>query len=529
MEKKSKGVEVYKVRKEDYSEWYKELTKTLGDENPFAKFSIGSGFYVWSDDRCQWHCMVNASESEKSAINEAFLKLKEKIGKKIAEKTVEVLFTTPDDSYIYYNADGGEIKILITGWGFRKPKRTDGKGDEDDFLKKNPVTISFTYNGEVLTNYEFGLILPKQVKHFKTDHTGIFKKPDSKVGDKFVLTDFKSQKEFSFEVVEGKSSYVFDVTRYARLDVEATCDGTPFASEKVVVEYRGDEHEATTDENGHAEFTFPFYEGESVAATMREIKKTANLEEEGTKVEFSFDVPDIPKVEEPEKESGVVEIPDIPNLSDVRVMVTKDGEPVASQPVTVAYGDKTLNGMTDAEGIFTAQVEVKPDQMCNVSTPGYESQSKQLDPDGTNEFLFEAQSDLPELPNDIKVMLRDFMGKPIVCNNVIFRQQNKPELTVALDENGDTTFPEGRFDIGTPISVQINGWQEQETGKLDPLTFSLEKDEYEYLLQEQKVEKAGWLIILLEILAVILAVVALAAMWPYFVEICGKISNLIYR
>lgn len=515
MEKKASVKDVYRhISHEDYSELYKTLTGKLGDESPFAKFSTGAGFYEWSDSRCQWHCMANASELKQTFINEAFLQLRETIGKKIGEKTAEALFTTPDNSYIYYNDEAGEIKILITGWGFKKPVRTSGKGDIEDLPVKNPVTLSFKCDGEVLTNYKFGLRLANQVKRLTTGPAGAYEIPDIKVGEKFVVTDFNTKKDYPLEIVEGQSLYVLDVTHYATVGVDAKIDGKPLAGENTQLVYHAKFYDAVTDENGQAQFRIPFYEGETATVSMRDKKENVCIESDSEKVEFNFEL-------------NIPEIPVVPKVpTEVKVVVEKNGQPMATQPVTVAYGDNTINGMTDNAGTFTTQVEEIQGEMCSVSTPGYETQSKLLDDGTQNVFLFETEEP-PQLPGEIKFMLRDCSGNPIVCNNITVAQENKPELVARLDENGNTTLPEGRFETGTPVSLKINGWNKQEHS--EPINFTLEKDEYEYLIQEKEPQQNDWQKTALEILAVVAAAVLLLwPTWPLFEKFCAAMFRKIY-
>ena len=71
MERQSSVKEVHKLNKQDYSGLYKTLCAKLGEKNPFAKFSIGPGVYVWSDHRCQWQRIVDASVLKQKANQEA--------------------------------------------------------------------------------------------------------------------------------------------------------------------------------------------------------------------------------------------------------------------------------------------------------------------------------------------------------------------------------------------------------------------------------------------------------------------------
>ena len=115
MERKSSVKEVYKTIKQDLPELYKTLCNKLGEDNPFAKASLGAGYYVWTDNRYQWHPLSEASSLKQEDISSALFELKNNIAKILGEKTTEALFTTPDDSYIYYNDDSGKTRILITG------------------------------------------------------------------------------------------------------------------------------------------------------------------------------------------------------------------------------------------------------------------------------------------------------------------------------------------------------------------------------------------------------------------------------
>ena len=98
MERKSSVKDVHQYIKQDYPELYKALCSKLGESNPFAKFSIGAGNYVWSDNRCKWNRMIDASELKQSIIHESLNQTKADVATIIGSKTAEALFTTPDNS-----------------------------------------------------------------------------------------------------------------------------------------------------------------------------------------------------------------------------------------------------------------------------------------------------------------------------------------------------------------------------------------------------------------------------------------------
>lgn len=600
MERKSSVKDVHQYIKQDYPELYKTLCTELGESNPFAKFSIGAGNYVWTDNRCKWSRMIDASELKQSIIREFKNQAKADVATKIGSKTAEALFTTPDDSYIYYNDDNGEVKILIAGWGFKKPVRIISRPDTTTISQKNPINISFSYDGDRLKNYEFGLRLPKQIKPLSTDDSGLCSFDDLKVGENYVVTDINSGQDFQLNIVEGQSSYDFDVTRYSNLDVSAVSDDQPIIGEKVEILYHGKKYDITTDGNGHATIRLPLYDGEPVTASMRDKNETAQMSETGGKVEFVFKTE---KPVEPDKK-----------FVDIQVSVMKDSEMLPSQPVTISYGGTSFEGITDSNGIFHKQMEEIPNEVCTVNTPGFESQSKLLNCSDLNKFVFEktttktpsndvfnpfilikkengdvvdnypiaveydenitdhvsnaegivALSDfedgksmkiidrnnvdnvavysldkeqkeyvfiIPEKeieePKDIKVMFRDLKGNPVVCSSVIFRQEGKPELRAQLNADGETSFKEGIFDVNSPMSVHIIGWSNSE--QYPPIPFTLEEDEFEYLLQEKEPKtKSTWWKILLEILACLIAVASLWLLWPFFEGFCEGMFESIY-
>jgi hypothetical protein len=69
------------------------------------------------------------------------------------------------------------------------------------------------------------------------------------------------------------------------------------------------------------------------------------------------------------------------------------------------------------------------------------------------------------------------------------------------------------FRIDKPISISIQGGSKS----YEPFTFSLEKNENEYLLQEKNT--TSWLNILLQILLVLASIVVLDLLWPVFASI----------
>ena len=594
MERKSSVKDIHQYIKQSYSELYKTLCTELGESNPFAKFSIGAGNYVWSDNRCRWSRMIDASELKQSIIHDALNQLKADVANKVGSKTAEALFTTPDNSYVYYNDNNGDIKILVAGWGFKKPVRVAIGPETTTVSPKNPISISFSYDGERLKNYEFGLRLAKQIKRLSTESSGLYAFDNLKVGEVYSIIDINSGKDFQLNIIEGQSLYDFDVTKYVSLNISAIIDHQPINRETVEISYHGKKYDTTTDDNGHATIQLPLHHGETVTATLRGKEESTCISENGGEIEFVF------KTEtpvDPEKK-----------LVDVQIIVMKDGEMLPSQPVTISYGEGVIEGITNANGSLQKRLEEIPNEMCTVTVPGFESQSKQLDSNELNKFVFEKTADVfnpyiiverengdvvdnypisveyegnvtdyvsnsegivalsnledgktikvtdginsdnikeyildkeqkeyifiipdktEEESKEIKVMFRDLNGNPIVCSNVVFRQDGKPELAAQLNADGDIFFEEGIFDVNSPMSVLINGWKNSE--QYSPIPFTLDEDEYEYLLQEEEAKtKYTWWKILLEILTCLAVITLLFQLWPFFERICLRMYDIVY-
>ena len=578
MERKSSVNEVHKVVQKDLSELFKTLSKKLGQDNPFAKISIGNGYYLWSDTRCQWYQMVAASDFERSVVQDALIQTKKDIASLIGSNTAEQLFTIPDDSYIYYNDDEGEVKILVTGWGFKKPVRVKGGPDKGDLKRNTPVNISFSYDGEKQPMYEFGVQIPTQVKKFKTDKTGQYHF-NNLTQKELLLKDFVTGKDFRLVVEEGRENYDFDVTIYTTLHVKATVDANPVIGETVSVQYCGKNYEASTDANGSAVIQLPLHDKELVIATLRDQSQSEPISAGTNTIEFVFETP----VEEVK--------------TDIEVSVMEDSKPAIGKFVTISYSGNQYTGVTNERGLFTQRVDVVAGDTCTISVPDYESQSKVLQETAVNVFRFEKTTTHPEPPVEpvkfspyiriegdngfignkypisveyngvtkeyisdengivqlpemeegktmkvtdglnptnsaeyelksgqpeyvfhvpyepkeedvkIKVMLRDTEGKPIRCDRVRFLQEGTNDVLATLDENGDTYLGADTFKVGKPISVSIQGGAKT----YDSFTFTLDKNENEYLLQEKNT--TSWLNILLQILLVLASIAAVYYLW----------------
>lgn len=328
--KKAAVRDVFKIGKEDYSGLYAELDKLLGNDNPFAQFKIGSGQYVWSYTKsdCEWLPTENASGLKEEQIRTVISELRNKVGTLIPAKYVDSLFTVPDDSFIFYNDDDGNIRVLFTGWGFRKPTYVSTPPEKTSIKKHTLVDISFTYDGGRLKGYEFGIRLNKQVKKLRTtDDNGVFCFDNIKVGDRYQLIDLKSNRTFDFEVENGKTHYDFDLTTYTTISVHADSDSAPLANEPMKIEYHGNVECPMTDINGNASLKVVYYEGENILVAMRQDRQNKVVEVNNNVFTFAFEKPVEP---EPSVEPEPTTI-----TTNIKVVVLKSNCPVDNALVSV--------------------------------------------------------------------------------------------------------------------------------------------------------------------------------------------------
>ena len=588
MERKTPTKDIFSVTIVDRQKIYNEINSILGSSNPFAKFNIGSGFFAWSDNSCQWHQMIAASELEQSIIRNAVADLKVRLIPILGEQNTEMLFTIPDDSYIYYNYDSDEVKILITGWGYKKPVKPDPTLDVVGLVKPNPVSWSFSNDGMIIPNHPFGIKIQRGVKRKVTNAKGIYYLPNLQVGQHISLVDYGTGKEFDLIIISGCSHYDLDITTFSLLKVNTTLAGAPLASEPVTIEYNGKSHPLQTNIFGCAEIRLPYHQGEIINVRVKDQTQNVAIQPSGNELNFEFSV--APK-------------------SDIEVVVSDQSKPLPGRNVNIVYGSETFNDITDQNGVFRASVSYVSDQNCMVSVDGYEPQSRLLAPNQSNTFLFnignsvgrptkftaqllilgkdnfigsrypvkieykgttidyisndEGKITLAEMEDGermvvtdglhedntaiynlraehteyifripskaskqmICVKIIDCFDRPVKCDNVHFcQEETSVELTAKPDEDGCIHFAPESFLYDKDITVSING-----NNKIKkPFAFTIQEGEYEYVLQELK-PKLDWMTILAQILFIILFVVVMGILWVCFTQICDDVYNLIYN
>ena len=377
MEKKTPTRDIYPVTTKNIKGISEDLIRAFGAEVPFAKFSIGGGFYVWSDNRCNWLQMIAASESEQKVIRDAYYEFKKRFTPLLGEQNAEILFTIPDESYIYYCRVGGETKFLITGWGFMKPTKHTGGPDIIDVKDIHSTSWSLCYDGIHLPNYEFGIKAGNDVKRKITPSDGVFKLEKCDVGSSYTIVDLKSGKEFNVMVTSENRHYDFDITTRCKLVLSATEGATPIVGECINVAYNEKAYSATTNQEGKAEIALPYFENTIIEATLRGESKCDIIQLAGNEIAFNFQSEVAPEI-----------------TTTVEVEVYKDSMPSPNEFVTVSYSGRVFNGITDLNGKYSCVVKIVEGAVCEVSVGDYGNKSRELTQTPYNLFRFDKQSEI---------------------------------------------------------------------------------------------------------------------------------------
>ena len=90
-----------------------------------------------------------------------------------------------------------------------------------------------------------------------------------------------------------------------------------------------------------------------------------------------------------------------------------------------------------------------------------------------------------------------------------------------LDAEGNTYFAKTTFQVGPEIETTFIGSEKE----YDPIKFTLEDNENEYLLQEKG--DGGWWYIVLEILAVLAVAGGAFLAWPFIVDAFHNLGQML--
>lgn len=575
----------------------------------FVAMQLGHHSYIWELPGDSWLKRSEAPLHEVELVNTAYRNLQTAVRRKLTnERMANNLLSVPNDDFIYYQIEpSGNVRIMLTGWGFKNFQGAQGgpiKKEWSEPETKQVVRIALMIAGKPVPRREFycQFLHQKKPNLFVTFDDGYypFEQPLS-VGAAIQITDKMTNQQFDLVVIEGQRDYEYDVTQCCTTTVTVLQDGLPKENEPVVIGYNGEERQLQTDALGCASISLPYIYNNDIEVEIRNSKQQQTVELAGNCFDFAFVTPPepftppespVPSAEEVEiticvMQDGlpkpgesvsvgyngmhctlqtdisgravtalpyltgqivVVNVRDLvqqknillgennfmftfvtelpPSSSHVEnvkitVRVVQDGEPKSGEPVTIGYNDRDCMLQTNTSGLATTVLPYMAGGEVVVNVRDL-MQRKTIAFDG-NDFVFtfttSSSSSSSPVVNEIELRVEEVEGQPL-SNQEIILKQNEKQFSCKLDNNGCCHFEEDCFETGKEILVTFS----DTTGKLIHVAFSIEEDEYQYLVVEQTKKQSPW-IIALEIFLLVMSVVVLWSLYPYFVEWAEKLAR----
>lgn len=374
------------------------LRQKLGNSlcSYFARINVGKDSYVWNIDiNGKWRPLTKDETAEEALARQRWDEVKQEVRAHLNSEIelVEKILTIPNDEYIYYQIDAtGQVKVLVTGWGFTNFKGVvigNGSG-EIDKPTTHPVSVAFTIDGQKVPNRDFFIVAPQKNVPHTTDAEGNYALGNLSENTTFEVIDGPTGRKFSIQTDRTTTEYTFDVTEFVNVSVEAVHDKQPISGETATLNYHGRTYELTLS-NGSATISLPLYGGDACIARFREAMQQQELNLSGHTFRFESTTPIMPPPPpgggetgdgdgegegdtggEGEGEGEVV-TPE-PEPRDISVQVVdRNMKPFARGSITFKQGEKTLEKKLDERGItYLAKDDFATGQplSAQVSTPG---------------------------------------------------------------------------------------------------------------------------------------------------------------
>ncbi len=467
------------------------------DARHFARMITVSKGYTWVSPETGWAPLATASAAQEHAIKDKIEEVRLSVRQRLSSnpQLADKILSFPNDlgKYVFFKDSGEDLRILIAGWGFSNSRRK--------YVIPDPVPITvpmvtesvigFTIDGELQPGHNFTILTKSGTqKPCSTDADGLYRLGQQKVDTKIEIRDSYSGKQFTFSIEQGKEQYIYDVTQYLNLRVSALEDDKPLTDTLVSVLYHSKTYSLTTSGDGLASLSLPYFPGEMIEAKCKGQSQCVMAEMLEVDLSFAFATPVVPP-------------PPVILKSVLTIQcVDQDGIPVSDYPLSVIVDNDKKEVLTNADGrIFTAElpegtlVEVR-DGFSNVEPMSH------LITAGENLLVYQIYREHKLIRNSLQMIAST--GLPYANKKVVLRQGEKSEI-LTLDESGTAEFDARAFEPDVRLTAQII----EPNAQHDPIPFTLEADEHEYLIVElTRVEKAWWhvLVNIILALAIILAV-----------------------
>lgn len=499
--KKVKATDVYQIAKVSYDALFSALKRLLPPEEMiFAESKKGYDQLFWVHPEGGWINYAEADESLQAQIEEAVAQHRERVRALLSSQPnlqvlVDTIFTTPGNDFYYFRlSDSGELQLMLSGWGFRRPvARSIGHGTvHNTFEKKQRVVISFSSQGKPVPHYEFVLHIPALSRTLSkmTDDEGFFVLSDqAQIGSKYQLEDHLTEQVFDLVVEEGRERYDYDVT------IE-TNEPQPEVKEPEPEPLIPDPEPLTPEPEPEPitpEPLIPEPEPEP-----EPIIPTPEPEPE----------PEPEPTPEPENPEPITESPILPILH----VVGTDEISAPDFPIEVQYEGQTWHFVTDQDGRVQLPEMKTGHQMQVTEAIDHATTSSYLLQPDTLEYVFRIPFSSYTGSCDFLIRTEDHNGQPF-SGQIAFHQANAPTLLVRLDEKGQCWLDRNSFLLDTDIVADLSSAHAFSSPSLPKVTFQLHEGEKEYLLSLRKPASS---MTLLEIFLALLGLVFLFFLFILF-------------
>lgn len=248
----------------NYNNLYARLRMLLGKKaNLFADLKIKASETIWyAPDEADYICYTDASEEEKVAIiaclNERRIEIEEALSQSSELKLfVSDLLSIPDECFIYYRYDKGEIIIVLAAWGYRMARMVEAP-DVISALIGDVVSrhqdvrvVCLLPDGQLAFNRLFSFTY-KGVLHEKTtDGKGCFKAGLLLIGSQFSVADPLTHEELSVTVHAGQSVYEIEFSMLVSATISVVNQSElPVSDISLSLKNKEQQFQLTTDTRG---------------------------------------------------------------------------------------------------------------------------------------------------------------------------------------------------------------------------------------------------------------------------------------
>jgi hypothetical protein len=501
--KKVKATDVYQIAKVSYDALFSALKRLLPPEEMiFAETKKGYDQLFWVHPEGGWINYAEADESLQAQIEEAVAQHRERVRTLLSSQPnlqvlVDTIFTTPGNDFYYFRfAESGELQLMLSGWGFRKPvARSIGHGTvHNTFEKKQRVVISFSSQGKPVPHYEFVLHIPALSRTLSkmTDDEGFFVLSDqAQIGSKYQLEDHLTEQVFDLVVEEGRERYDYDVTIETDEPQPEVTEPEP---EPIIPE---------------PEPLIPEPEPEPEPIAPEPLIPEPEPEPEPEPIIPTPEPePEPEPTPEPENPEPITESPILPILH----VVGTDEQSAPDFPIEVQYEGQAWQFVTDQDGRVQLPEMKTGHQMQVTEAIDHATTSSYLLQPDTLEYVFRIPFSSYTGSCDFLIRTEDHNGQPF-SGQIAFHQANAPTLLVRLDEKGQCWLDRNSFLLDTDIVADLSSAHAFSSPSLPKVTFQLHEGEKEYLLSLRKPASS---MTLLEIFLALLGLVFLFFLFILF-------------